>query len=338
MSQISRLVVIMGPTGAGKSALALDLAREHGGEILNADSRQVYQGMDIGTDKATLQARIRRRDQPVLVAGIPHYLIDILTPDQRYSAAEFRDDAWRIIADIQRRGKLPLVVGGTGFYIRVLTGGQQLPNVPADPVFRAWAAAQSVETLAAKLQRTAPDLLARVDNPRNRRRVTRALEIARAREIRGDTPVLSSRKRGPVPADLRARGDDERTVLETAHVLKLALVPPDAVLRERLAARVDDLLRRGLVEEVRALVARYGEAAPGLQAVGYRQVFPLLRGEATLEETRMTILRAHRDYARRQLTWLKKEPAVVRAASADGARRIVAGYLEKSRRDEHGGR
>lgn len=316
----------MGPTAAGKSALALKVAHAFDGEIITADSRQIYLGMDIGTDKLghgpgaigqrdatarrTLWPRaqgLRPKDEPVLVAGIPHYLIDILTPDQRYSAAEFRDDATRIIAEIHQRGKLPVVVGGTGFYIRVLTGDRALQDVPPDPAFRAWAETQPIQALARELKERAPDLYARIDNVRNKRRVVRALEIAKGR---GKRPPTASRARPPA-----------------WKTLKLALLPSPEVLRERIEARVADQLRRGLIQEVQRLVARYGEDAPGLQAVGYRQVFPHLRGQATLDETRQAIIRANLQYARRQWTWLKKEPYLTKASSLEEAQRAVAVWL-----------
>lgn len=333
MSHVSRLiVVIMGPTGAGKSALALALAKAFNGEIISADSRQIYAGMDIGTEKAPPRSRpresgdldprirgddkTRRRNEPVLANGVPHYLIDILTPDQRYSAAEFRDDAQRLIADIHRRGKLPIIVGGTGLYIRVLTGHRSLPNVPPDPAFRAWAEEQPLAALVHELQQSAPDLYARVDNPKNKRRVVRALEIARGIRRR----AAGSRHSFPAPCSL---------LPDTYTFLKLALLPPADTLHERLARRVEDQFRRGFAEEVRRLVAQHGESAPGLQAVGYRQVLPHLRGDVSLEETKQTVLRAHRDYARRQLTWLKKEPRLVRATSPAEAHRTVTEFLHR---------
>lgn len=318
----------MGPTAAGKSALALKVAHAFDGEIITADSRQIYLGMDIGTDKPTPQGRpepMRKtsarqgrnassspqhdtpRDAPLLVEGIPHYLIDILTPDQRYSAAEFRDDATRIIAEIHQRGKLPVVVGGTGFYIRVLTGDRALQDVPPDQGFRAWAETQPIQALTRELKERAPDLYARIDNPTNKRRVARALEIAKGR---GKRPPTASRARPPA-----------------WKTLKLALLPSPEVLREHIEARVADQLRRGLIEEVRSLVAQYGADAPGLQAVGYRQVFPHLRGQATLDETRQAIIRANRQYARRQWTWLKKEPRLAKASSPEEAHRAVTAWL-----------
>lgn len=303
-----KAIVILGPTGAGKSALALELAKTFGGAIITADSRQIYRGMDIGTEKPTRRRHAAGdRATPVFVDEIPHYLIDMLTPDQQYSAAEFREDAQRLIANLSERRILPMIVGGTGFYVRVLTGHRSLPDIPPDPAFRAWAETQPVERLAEELRTRAPDVYASVDTLKNKRRVVRALEIARAR-----------------PDGVR---DAPRTETAPTRFLKLALIPPPEVLRERLASRVTEEFRRGLVEEVRSLVDQYGATAPGLQAVGYRQVLPYLRGETSLEDAQAAVLRAHRDYARRQLTWLKTEPELVLVASAAEAHRAVSDFL-----------
>lgn len=328
---IRKVVVIMGPTAAGKSALALKLAKVYQGEIINADSRQVYVGMDIGTDKVTPQRhpepqrrisftgrdssaspqndRLRARHEPLLVEGIPHYLIDILAPDQRYSAAEFREDATRGIGQITARGKLPIVVGGTGFYLRVLTGHQKLLNVPPHPALRAWAGWQPLEALVTELRERSPELYAKVDDLQNRRRVTRYLEIARAR---------GNREQGATP---------HSPLLNPKSMLKLALTPPADVLRSRIEARVDRMLRQGLLAEVHSLVKRYGVSAPGLQTPGYRQVLTFIAEQTSLVETRTAIVRAHRETARRQLVWLKKEPGITVAEDVASAERLVDQFL-----------
>ncbi len=334
------LVVLMGPTGAGKSALALELAKKYNGEIISADSRQIYLGMDIGTDKpCTFEFRISNfettrirhssfklrgfRTEPLFCEDVPHYLIDILLPTQRYSAAEFREDAQHIIADIHKRGKLPIVVGGTGFYVRVLTGHRSLPSVPPDPAFRAWAEQQPLADLLQELETRAPDLFTGIDNLKNTRRVIRALEIARARGNRQQAVgsrdardvVLAPTASSPLPTAFR--------------FLKLALLPPPEILEQRLARRVEEYFRRGFVEEVQALVNAYGADAPGLQSVGYRQVLSHLRGEGTLEETKEAVLRSHRQYVRRQLLWLTKEPELVRVDSPAEALDCMSEFLGK---------
>lgn len=303
------VIVLTGPTGAGKSALALDLAKKFDGEIISADSRQIYIGMDIGTDKpGSRQGTPASRQEPIFVEGIAHYLIDIFPPTQQYSAAEFREDALQVIERIHERRKLPIIVGGTGFYVRVLAGHRSLPSVPPDPAFRAWAEQQPLTELVRELETKAPDLFAGVDSVKNKRRVIRALEIARGRPQKpGNMEPLSA------PFD----------------VLKLALLPPAEILEQRLARRVEEYFRRGFVKEVESLGTAYGKHAPGLQSVGYREILSHLHGESTLEGAKEAVLRSHRQYVRRQLVWLKKEPELIRVNSATEALRRVSEFLGK---------
>lgn len=283
------LLAILGPTASGKTALGIEVAKKFNGEVISADSRQIYVGMDIGTDKTGYrEQRTGNRNEPIVIEGIPHYLIDIRTPDQPYSVSEFRNDAQAVIELIQKHGNLPIVVGGTGHYIRALTEHAVFSEVPPDPVFRTWADAQSLDALVSELTQRDATVAARIDK-KNRRRVVRALEIARG----GKTiSHASAPQTGPL------------------HLLKLALTPP-ADLRERIARRVDEQLAAGLIEEVQRLVAQYEEAASGLQAIAYREVFPYLRKEVAQGEMRDAIIRASWQYARRQMTWLRKEPNLV---------------------------
>lgn len=366
-------IIVMGPTAAGKTALGLQLAKEFDGEIINADSRQIYRGMDIGTDKPAREARSTKHeirntnddrmvkaaaqprvsdfehanlfrnsdsgfrislDAPVRIEGIPHYLIDILTPDQGYSAAQFRDDARRVIADIQRRGKLPIVVGGTGFYLRVLTGERALPGVPPDPGFRAWAERQAVDRLADELRQLSPALYGKVDNLKNRRRVTRYLEVARGLHARrtpspGHWPSTHGAPCRISEIQNFRNSEFSRVAPSALRVLKLALVPPPAVLRQRIESRVNEMFRRGLVDEVKRLIARYGVNAPGLQTTGYREIARGLGKGWSEEQTKVAVLRAHWQTARRQLTWLKREPGAFIAATPAAARDAVKDYLRR---------
>jgi tRNA dimethylallyltransferase len=287
------LLVILGPTASGKTALARALARQYRGEIISADARQVYVGMDIGTAKEMPTGNSTKS---------AHHLLDIRMPDQTYSAAEFRRDALRLIAGIHRRERLPIVVGGTGLYTRALTEGFPLDGAEPDPRFRAWAERQPLETLVRMLRSRVPAGAARTDL-RNRRRVTRALERAHCGETR-------ARNRRP-PFD----------------TLKIGLRVPAPALKRRIRARVRSQLRQGLVREVRTLVNRYGTAAPGLQAIGYRDVFPYLAGHASLEDTKTAIVRTTWQYARRQMTWLRKEPRLEWVPSSAHAKRRVAHWL-----------
>lgn len=301
----SPLVAILGPTAAGKSSLALRIAAAHGGEIISADARQIYVGMDVGTAKLASRGRTATtHDEPLVIRRIPHYLLDILTPDTPYSAFAFCRDARGIISSIQARGRVPVVVGGTGLYVRSLTERTWQRHTAPQPRFRLWAEQATLPNLVSLLAATDP-IASRSTDLKNRRRVVRALEI-----------LL-------FPSDATAPS------FPRYQVLKVAINVPAAVLRRRITVRVDRMIRAGLIAEVATLVQRYGESAPGLQTIGYREVLLHLAGRLTLKETNAAIVRATWQYARRQYTWLRKEPQLVFASSPADARRIIASWLSR---------
>ncbi|MGQ9692521.1 MAG: tRNA (adenosine(37)-N6)-dimethylallyltransferase MiaA [Thermaceae bacterium] len=273
--------VLAGPTGSGKTRLALRLGAEVGLEVVNADATNVYRGLDIGTDKPTPQER----------AQVPHHLIDVLEPSEAMSVARFLDLAEEAIADILARGRLPLVVGGTGYYIRALSDGlHALP--PPDPGVQAqiWAElkAKGLPPLWEELFAASPEDAKRVGQ--NPRRLVRALEVWR----RTGLPPARFSKRPP-----RYR------------YKKLILWPDRAWLWPRLEARARSQFARGLVEEVRGLLARYPVMPTALQAIGYKEVLGYLRGEYGLEEAVRRDIQAVKAYAKRQYTWFRREPGDV---------------------------
>ncbi|MER3451315.1 MAG: tRNA (adenosine(37)-N6)-dimethylallyltransferase MiaA [Thermus sp.] len=273
--------VLAGPTGSGKTALALRLAEEVPLEVISADATMVYRGLDIGTDKPTPAERAR----------VPHHLVDVLEPTEAMSVARFLNLAEEAIAQVLQRGRLPLVVGGTGYYIRALSEGlHALP--PPDPGFQAglWRALeeQGFEALWRELYRQSPEDAQRVG--RNPRRLVRALEVLR----RTGLPPARFPKRSP---RFRYR--------------KLILWPEKPWLWPRLEARARAQFARGLIEEVRGLLERYGEIPTALQAIGYKEVAGYLRGEYGLEEALDRDIRAVKAYARRQYTWFRREPGEV---------------------------
>jgi tRNA dimethylallyltransferase len=294
-------LLLLGPTGSGKSALALELARHHPLEIISVDSAQVYRGLDIGSAKPTLEER----------AAVPHHLIDIRDPTQRYSAAEFVRDARAAIADVRARGKLPLLVGGTMLYAMALRDGlSTLPS--AAPSIRAALDADARQlgwpALHARLAGLDPDTARRLA-PNDAQRIQRALEVI---EVTGR----------PMSALLsQPAGDQPRLDL-------VALMPVDrARLHRRLEQRFDEMLKRGFVEEVRSLRQR-GDLAPDLpsmRSVGYRQAWAYLEGQATLDEFRAAAIAATRQLAKRQLTWLRSlaVDCHIEADSADAAQQIA---------------
>jgi tRNA dimethylallyltransferase len=276
-------VLLMGPTASGKSALAMDLALRFGGEIVSADSAQVYRGMDIGTAKPDAAAR----------AAVPHHLLDVIEPDAVYSAARFRSDALTAIDAIRLRARVPIVVGGTMLYFKALREGlSALPQ--ADAAVRAGLDARAARdgwpALHAELARVDPATAARL-SPYDSQRIQRALEVH----------AVSGR---PLSA---LHGARERA-RDVDPVLVVALAPTDrAALHAAIARRFDAMLDAGLVDEVRDLRARFRLIAqmPSMRCVGYRQAFEFLDGHGDMRALRERGIAATRQLAKRQLTWLR---------------------------------
>lgn len=300
------LVALLGPTAVGKTALSLDLARRFDGEIVSADSRQIYRGLDIGADKASAEAR----------AQVPHHLLDIVAPDQILTLAEYQRLAVAATADIQRRGRLPILVGGSGLYVRAVLDGLGIPEVPPDPALRseleAFAASQGAAALHARLRALDPDAADAIDF-RNVRRVVRALEVC----LTTGEPISRLQRASPPPW----------------RILRIGLTRPRAALFARIDRRVDEMLARGLVEEVRLLqAAGYGPELPAMTGLGYRQIIQYLTGELTLEEAAAAIKYQTHRFVRQQATWFRPDdPRIIwfdleQRNSAD-VEDYVAGWL-----------
>ena len=281
------VLILAGQTASGKSALALEIAERFDAEIVGADSRQVYRGMPIGTAAPTAADRARVR----------HHLVGFVDPRERYSAARFVTDALRAIDDITGRGKRALVVGGTGFYLRALSGGVRLSDA-YDAGLRDRLAREArihpVETLAEWLHAVAPARAAAVP-ARDAYRITRALEIALSERDAGDDPAVSAN----AVSNLRARGIAART-------LYLEIAPDE--LQRRIVARTDAMLAAGLLDEAE----RIGGDAFAADAVGYREALAFLAGWSTRAELREQLIRSTRRYAKRQATWFRAETDLVR--------------------------
>jgi len=283
---------LLGPTASGKSRLALELAARHPVEIVSMDSAQVYIGMDIGTAKPSLAERERVR----------HHLVDLIEPKQSYSAGRFRADAVRAIGEIQGRGKIPLVVGGTMLYYRALTQGiAALPE--ADPDLRATidarAARRGWPALHAELARIDPATAARL-SPNDAQRIQRALEVW---ELAG-RPISELQKAADPGLPFRLKA--------------YALIPEDrAELHRRIAERFERMLAEGLLEEVEGLRNRYSlhPGLPSMRCVGYRQVWGYLEGEYGRDVLREKGIAATRQLAKRQLTWLRSLPGIEPASA-----------------------
>ncbi len=280
------LVVLAGATATGKTPLAIALAEGLASsgitaEIISADSRQVYRGMDIGTAKATAAERAR----------IPHHCLDLVDPDQPFSVADFSACAAAALAGIAERGAIAILAGGTGFYLRAVARGLAVDELPWDAEVRAAVeaslVAEGLPALVAELRRIAPSRAATIDL-RNPRRVVRAVEIAR---LRGDAPLPEPRGYG-------------RPVLW----LGLTVEPP--VLRERIRARARGQFDAGLVEETRALAARYDPTLPSFSGIGYAESLAVIAGRLDIAEAIAEDARRNALFARRQATWFRREPDV----------------------------
>jgi tRNA dimethylallyltransferase len=279
-----RLVAILGPTATGKSALGIALAKRFDGEVISCDSTAVYRGFDIGTDKVPASAR----------EGIPHHLIDVADPLEEYSAARYARDAAAAIRDITARGRLPILVGGTGLYYRALTRGF-FPGPSRQHELRARldriAALRGPERLHRLLQRVDPASADRIQ-ARDQKRLVRALEVY----------FVTGRA-------LTDHFADTQSPLPEYRVSAFALQIPAEVTAERVARRVAAQFDQGLLDEVRGLLAAgVPETAHPFTGLVYRQAIEHLRGVRGEEETRELIVRENRRYARRQLIWFRKEP------------------------------
>ncbi|HSU16329.1 tRNA (adenosine(37)-N6)-dimethylallyltransferase MiaA [Longimicrobium sp.] len=272
-------LAIVGPTSSGKTALSVEVARRLDGEVVSMDSRSVYRGMDIGTAKPTAEER----------GDIPHHGIDIADPSERFNAARWARYAREKIAEIRGRGRVPMLVGGTGFFLRALTD-PIFREPELDPARRAELSreleALPDEELHRRLAEVDPESAARLRDWGGRQRLLRALEV----------PLLTGK---PLPWWHRNSPPEAPGVPVLAFVLD---VPRERVYAT-VNARVDGMVDAGLIDEVRGLVAKYGEDAPGLNAHGYAELIPYLRGERTLDEALELVRKNTRAYTKRQQTW-----------------------------------
>jgi tRNA dimethylallyltransferase len=279
-------VVVLGPTGSGKTALSLALAERFDGEIVNCDSVAMYREFEIGTARPSLAERAR----------VPHHLLDFVDPTACMTAGEYARQARGLLEQIRSRGRLPIVVGGTGLYLRALLEGL-FPGPQRSEKLR--------ERLRQRAQKKGSTYL---------HRVLRRLDAAAARRIHtNDTPKLIRaievclRSRQPMTEGWK----QGRSSLEGFRVLRLGLNPGRDPLYERINRRAQQMLDAGLIKETERLLAKYGDAAWPLRSLGYQQVVQLLRGEMESEAVLQAIQQAHRNYAKRQMTWFRREPEVL---------------------------
>ena len=273
-----KVIAIAGPTACGKTKMAIDIAKSIDGEIISADSRLVYKGFDIASAKPTIEER----------EGVPHYLIDIVEPEYDYSVADFYDDAKKAIYEIISHGKTPIVAGGTGLYFRVLLETYDLPRVEANPELRTELDRREREDLLEELKKLDYKGYESVKNA-NKRRIVRALEV---------TKTL-----GKPFSEASGQKEPEFDV-----EWKMPPIQSREWLYERINKRVDIMAEQGIVEETKNLLKKHGRIKNIVDTIGYKEIITYLDGHATLEEALDKLKQHTRNYAKRQLTWFRRNP------------------------------
>lgn len=273
---LPKLIAIVGPTASGKTGLGIEIAKKVGGEVISVDSRQVYREMNIGTAKVT----------PVLVDNISHWGTDLVDPDENYSAAEFKEYAEQKIEEILKRKHVPILVGGTGFWMSALIDNFDFTQTASDPKLRAELEARSLGDLFAEYKRLDPDGADVIDRE-NKRRIVRALEVTK---VTGK-PFFQQQTKSASKYD----------------TLQIGLLVDRAELNKRIEERVDEMIASGLVNEVRALKEKYSCDIDAMTGIGYRQICTFLNGKISLAGAIEEIKKDTRQYAKRQMTWFKRD-------------------------------
>lgn len=276
-----KVIAVVGPTASGKTKLAIELAHKLNGEVISADSRLVYKGFDIASAKPTLEER----------EGIPHHLIDIVEPEFNYSAGNYVEDAKKAIEDILSRGKTPIVAGGTGLYFRILLENYNLPNVETDYELRAKLEKRSREDLLKELENVDKPTYERVKDA-NLRRIIRALELI----------ILLKKPLSEIQLEKEPEYEVE---------WQMPKIPSREWLYDRINKRVDVMVEMGIIEETKNLIAKHGRIGNIVDTIGYKEILTYLDGEATLEEALDKLKQHTRNYAKRQLTWFRRNPNLV---------------------------
>ena len=282
-----KVIVICGPTASGKTALSIELAKKINGEIISSDSMQIYKNMDIGTAKPSKEE----------MQGIKHYLLDFVEPNQRYSVAEFKKDAENAIEEILSKGKTPIIVGGTGLYVDSLIYGIEYQDIELDEEYRneleQRADTEGLEKLYQEAQQIDPQAMEKISQ-NDKKRIIRVLEIYKATGKNKTEQEIESRKKG-VKYDYKV----------------FAINWQRELLYERINKRVDIMIEQGLVQEVQDLLQQYEQFPTAMQGLGYKEVVEYLNGETTYEEMIEKIKMETRRYAKRQITWFKKNKQTI---------------------------
>lgn len=272
----NKVVAVVGATASGKTAYAVELAKQINGEIISADSRLVYKGMNIGTAKPALDE----------MQGIPHYMIDIVEPDINYSAGLYAKEAKKHVNDILSRGKIPIVAGGTGLYFRILLENYDLPDVEPDYKLREELAKLSFAELYGMLAKLDKNAVTKIER-NDKKKIIRYIEIVKLTGL----PIS------------KACGKNDNNEFDIEWI---GLNFPREELYERINKRVDLMIEQGLVEETKYLLKKYGRIPNIVDTIGYKEIISYLDGELTLDEAKDKLKQNTRNYAKRQLTWFRK--------------------------------
>ncbi len=318
---MKRIVCIVGPTGSGKTAMGIALAKDFNGEVVSADSRMVYRGMEIGTavPKGTLSTRPAKAglgrgisETVLTVEGVPHYLVGIVEPNQPFTVVDWKQQAVAVIEDMLNRGKLPIIVGGTGLYFSTLLDNFEIPPGIADMNERTrleaeWKTPDGKQKLIQELLALDPDVqeLVDLDNPR---RVIRALEVCKAT---GKSFTQQLHKNNPL-----------------YDALEIGIHVPKEELGHRLSGRTQEQLRNGLLDEVRRLKQRFGCDVPAMQGFVYKEMSQYLDGNSTLEKAIELIDLRNRQYAKRQMTWFRRDKRIRWIENTTDAHVLVRAFLD----------
>ena len=296
MTSKQKILVILGPTATGKSDLAVEIALRYNGEIISADSRQVYKGMDLGTGKITKKE----------MYGVPHYMLDIVNPNSIYNVAKYKAKAGKIILNIIKRGKLPIICGGTGFYIDSVVKNISLPDVPPNQKLRNKLEKESCEKLMKQLEKLDPRISKTIDS-KNKIKIIRAIEIAKKL---GKVPVVKSK---PI-----------------YNAIQIGLVASDKVLRERIIIRLKRRMKAGMLDEVKKL-HRQGVGWERMEVLGleYRYMARHLSGKISLEQMIIELNSKIWQFARRQKTWFKRNKDIKWFEVGGKTNKKITGYLKK---------
>ncbi len=310
MSELKSLIIILGPTASGKTGLALQLAKEFNGELINADSRQIYREMDIATNKIDVNeiSREELKDETVyFIKDVPIYMLDLINPDKTFSLADYKKIALKKIYEIQNKDKLPILVGGTGLYISSITDNLEIPKAPANKSLRNELEQKDSADLFKVLQKLDPDSAESIGR-NNKRKLIRALEVYK---ITGKPFSKSQIKGTPL-----------------FNILEIGIQIDRKELYEKIDKRVDQMIKSGIIEETKKLQEKYSSDLPAMTGIGYKEIGSYLRSEISLDEAIQQIKWHTHQYARRQITWFKRDNRIRWIKDYQEAKKLIEEFLK----------